>query len=317
MNVLAIDLGGTSSKCAVFSEKKVIRCEFKVTTNKAAILQTIKEEIDQQLEKHQIDWSTISQIGFAIPGFLDEKNGIVALAGNLNWRNFNIKGEAEKIFQKPVHIINDANAAALAEYWDRIYDKKESLVLYTLGTGIGGGIVLNGQLWTGANGFAGELGHGGCFQTLFACTCGLENCIEPVSSATGLTKLINQTADENPGSLLNQLKEKEKHDLKLVDIKPLFDKNDELTIATITRGLIPLAYHIVTMLYILNPQIIILAGGVTNLGVKLKNILQELVKARIGDFMLKTFTIEISNLQDKAGMYGTGYYALSKMDETK
>ncbi|AOX43419.1 glucokinase [Spiroplasma sp. NBRC 100390] len=317
MNVLAIDLGGTSSKCAVFSAKKAILCEFKVATKKGAILQNLKTEIDEQLIKYQIDWTTIGQIGFAIPGFLDEKKGIVVLAGNLNWHYFNIKDEAEKIFQKPVHIINDANAAALAEYWDRIYDKKESLVLYTLGTGIGGGIVLDGKLWTGANGYAGEFGHGGYFQDRFACTCGLPHCIEPVSSATGLTRLINQVADEKSESLLATLKNELQRDLRLVDIKPLFDKNDEITIVTITEGLIPLAYHIVTMLYILNPEVIILAGGVTNLGIKLKQILENLVKARIGDFMLKTFKIEISNLQDKAGMYGTGYYALSKMNEVK
>ncbi|WP_425380147.1 ROK family protein [Spiroplasma endosymbiont of Stenodema calcarata] len=284
---------------------------------KEAILQNLKTELDEQLDKYQIDWSTISQIGFAIPGFLDEKNGIVVLAGNLNWHYFNIKKEAEDIFQKPVHIINDANAAALAEYWDQTYDKKESLLLYTLGTGIGGGIILNGALWTGANGYAGEFGHGGYFQNHFPCTCGLEHCIEPVSSATGLTKLINEVADKQQESSLGNLKAKLQRDLKLVDIKTLFDKNDEITIATITEGLVPLAYHIVTMLYILNPEIIILAGGVTNLGVKLKHILENLVKARIGDFMLKTFKIKISNLQDKAGMYGTGYYALSKIKQVK
>ncbi len=276
-------------------------------------MQNLKTEIDEQLIKYQIDWTTIGQIGFAIPGFLDEKRGIVVLAGNLNWHYFNIKDEAEKIFQKPVHIINDANAAALAEYWDRIYDKKESLLLYTLGTGICGVIVLDGKLWTGANGYAGEFGHGGYFQDHFACTCGLPHCIEPVSSATGLTRLINQVADEKSESLLATLKNELQRDLRLVDIKLLFDKNDEITIVTITEGLIPLAYHIVTMLYI----VIILAGGVTNLGVKLKQILENLVKAQIGDFMLKTFKIEISNLQDKAGMYGTGYYALSKMNEVK
>ena len=124
-------------------------------------------------------------------------------------------------------------------------------------------------------------------------------------------------ADEKSESLLATLKNELQRDLRLVDIKPLFDKNDEITIVTITEGLIPLAYHIVTMLYILNPEVIILAGGVTNLGIKLKQILENLVKARIGDFMLKTFKIEISNLQDKAGMYGTGYYALSKMNEVK
>ncbi len=234
MNVLAIDLGGTSSKCAVFSTKKTILCEFKVATKKEAILENLKTEIDEQLIKYHIDWSTISQIGFAISGFLDEKGGIVVLAGNLNWHYFNIKKEAENLFQRPVHIINDANAAVLAEYWDRIYDKKESLLLYTLGTGIGGGIVLDGRLWTGANGYAGEFGHRGYFQNRFPCTCGLQHCIEPVSSATGLTRLINQVADEKQESLLATLKKNLQCDLKLVDIKPLFDKNDEITIATIT-----------------------------------------------------------------------------------
>lgn len=115
---------GTSSKCAVFSTKKIILCEFKVATKKEAILENLKTEIDEQLIKYHIDWSTISQIGFAIPGFLDEKGGIVVLAGNLNWHYFNIKKEAENLFQRPVHIINDANAAVLAEYWDHIHDKK-------------------------------------------------------------------------------------------------------------------------------------------------------------------------------------------------
>ncbi|AHF57243.1 ROK family protein [Spiroplasma eriocheiris] len=234
---------------------------------------------------------------------------MITLAGNLGWKNFNIRSEAAAIFNKEIYIINDANAAALGEYWCGDHGDKATLALYTLGTGIGGGLILNGNLWTGTTGYAGEFGHGGHFQDKYPCTCGLRHCIEPVSSATGLTKLLNEQANQNPESSLGKLKAKLGHHLKLLNIKELFDQKDPLTITTITEGLIPLANHIAIMLYILNPQAIILAGGVTNLGGNLAEIINELVKERVGDFVLPTFKIEISKLQAKAGMYGTAYYA--------
>ena len=127
-------------------------------------------------------------------------------------------------------------------------------------------------------------------------------------SATGLTKLLNEQANQNPESSLGKLKAKLGHHLKLLDIKELFEQKDLLTTTTISEGLIPLVNHIAILLYILNPQVIILAWGVTNLGGNLAEIINELVKERIGDFILPTFKIEISKLQAKLGMYGTTYY---------
>ncbi|AGM25696.1 glucokinase [Spiroplasma syrphidicola EA-1] len=312
--ILVIDLGGTSAKCAVFADNKEMLLEFKVKTDITNILPNLKTAINEQLTTHQMLWSEIRAIGFALPGFLDDKTGVVTLASNLGWKDFPIRQEAQALFQKQIFIINDANAAALGEFWNNSDQTIHSLALYTLGTGIGGGLILNDQLWTGATGYAGEFGHGGNFQNQFPCSCGLKNCIEPLSSATGLTKLINRKAKTAPNSSLGKLVQHQRHPLGLGDIKPLLENNDQETIAVLEQGLEPLAQHIATLIYVINPALIILAGGVTNLGPELLAIITRLVHRATGEFLWKTFELKISALQDKAGMYGAAYYAFKNLN---
>ncbi|AGM24667.1 ROK family protein [Spiroplasma chrysopicola] len=312
--ILVIDLGGTSAKCAVFADNKAMLLEFKVKTEITNILPNLKAVISEQLTGNGMLWTEISAIGFALPGFLDDKTGVVTLASNLGWKDFPIRQEAEALFQKQIFIINDANAAALGEFWNKTDQTIHSLALYTLGTGIGGGLILNDQLWTGATGYAGEFGHGGNFQNEFPCSCGLEHCIEPLSSATGLTKLINRKARTEPNSSLGKLAHRLRHSLGLGNIKSLLENHDQETIAVLEKGLEPLAQHIATLIYVINPALIILAGGVTNLGPELLTIITNLVHRVTGKFLWKTFDLKISALQDKAGMYGAAYFAFKNLN---
>lgn len=314
MNILAIDLGGTSAKCAVFNEQKEILQEFSIKTDVQNILNNLKKHIDSQLEKSEISWSEIKAIGFACAGFIDTEKGIIKLASNLNWKDFDFKTEAFALFQKPIYLLNDANAAAFGEYWKRNSQGTiDSMVLYTLGTGIGGGIIINGNVVTGNAGFAGEFGHGGNFQTKYECNCGIKNCIEAVSSATGITKLINEFADQNQKSYLWKTKQLNKG-LTIVHLSNLILKhNNADALKLLQTGLEPLVNHMSTIMYAFNPQLIILAGGVTNMGNRLLEIVVDILKTKVVEFLLDTTIIDISVLQSKAGLYGSAYFAFEQL----
>lgn len=314
MYIIAIDLGGTSSKCALYSlEKQKTVCNFKIKTSKTNILQNLKIEIDNVLLNESLTWNDIDLISFAMPGFLEAEKGIVNLAANLNWKNFNIKEESLKIFKKNVIIENDANAAAFGEY---VFLKKEkkintkNLLMYTLGTGVGGGIIINSKLFRGTNGFAGEFGHGGHFQTKYSCNCGLANCMEALSSARGLLKLLL----ENKKILLENKIFKTAEEIKLENLKNVM--GHPVIVDLIKYSLKPLASHMQTLIYSLNPDSVVLSGGLTLLGEEYLKLLISLVFENVPDFVRDSVKIYISELQEKAGMFGTIQLALNTLSNS-
>ncbi|MGL5268847.1 MAG: ROK family protein [Spiroplasma sp.] len=311
-NILVIDLGGSSSKCAIVSSsKKEILLEFSVTTDINNVLQNLKNQIEKILQINNFFWKDISAIGVAVPGFLDIRNGVVRLAGNLNFHDYPIEANMKKLFNKPIVLINDANAAAYGEYF--YYEKKYSnLILYSLGTGVGGSIINDGKLVTGYHSFAGEFGHGGYFQDYKVCNCGLKNCLEVVASASGVNHLIQEFAKKNPNSFISKLSDKPEK-LSTIQLKQLFDSNDksqlieakEILLSTI----IALVQHMSIMIYAFDPEIIILAGGLTMLGQKFLDWIKLELKNYISNFY-HDVKVHFSSVKSKAGLYGIIAYTI-------
>lgn len=288
MNILAIDLGGTSAKIGLYQNNKLTK-NWNVVTNTSDIWGNIKRNL------HGLNLEEVDAIGLSVPGFIDHKNMIVKVAGNLGWKDYDVKKDFEKYFAKPVYVLNDANAAALGEFWQGAGMGCDSIILYTIGTGVGGGIVVNGKLVYGKDGFAGELGHGGNFQNKWECTCGLKHCMEPMSSATGITKLLkeggfNITVKE-AGDLLAEGNKK---------IEKIF-----------REALTPLALHISIMQCALNPNKIIIGGGPSNIGEPLRKVIQELVDENQLGFISQSSSIVLATTKNEAGMLGAAYWAIT------
>ncbi len=287
--IIGIDIGGTTTKIGLLDGEKLIKQYFIDT-----VTETLFEDIFSSFDKNGIDIKTIDAIGCAVPGFLNHKTGVISLSGNLGYKNFHFKEEIKKHTNVPVFVLNDANAAALGEYWVGAGKGSSSIVLYTLGTGVGGGVIINGELIFGSNDFAGELGHGGYFQDERTCGCGLENCLEPMSSAKGITL---------------SLKEETGKDISVKDSKQMLIDGDPQVLKAYKKSLRPLARHISIMQTAINPALIIIGGGPSQHGDVLTDLISELVQETQLDFISTSTRIVVAEKGNDAGIYGAAMWA--------
>ncbi|WP_168380694.1 ROK family protein [Mycoplasma todarodis] len=290
MKILAIDLGGTTAKVALMVKDEITK-RWIVPTDVENIFQNIKDNLEG------LDLSEVDRIGLSMPGFINHETGVVKLSGNLKLKDFDAKGEFKRIFGKEVYVLNDANAAAMGEYWKGAGTDYSSIVFYTIGTGIGGGLIINNKLVYGNNGYAGEFGHAGMMQSKFKCSCGLDNCVEPLSSATGIEKLLSE------------------HYGKKTTIKEMSTKiaeKDPEVIKLMKEALMPLSSHMAIMQTAINPDAIIIGGGPSALGQPLIDIIAENLNTMQLPFIQKSTKLLIASTKNDAGIYGATIWAKNK-----
>lgn len=311
--ILGIDLGGTSVKFAILSEKGEILQKWSIQTNilddGSHIVPDIIESIKHRLELYGMSSEDFLGIGMGSPGAVHRKKGTVYGAYNLNWKGtVAVKEPIEAATGLPFFIDNDANVAALGEKWLGAGADDENVVFVTLGTGVGGGVITNGQLVHGVADSGGELGH----ITVdphhgFDCTCGKKGCLETVASATGVVNLTRKLSEAYAGD--SELK-------KLVDdgapitSKDVFDfakKGDDLAEMVVEEFSFYLGLACSHLGNILNPKFIVIGGGVSNAG----EFLLEKVRHHFSSFTFpnvrETTKIKIAELGNDAGVIGASY----------
>jgi glucokinase len=198
MNVfsIAVDLGGTNLRIAAVSDDgKMLE---KVTTGTEVqrgrdfVIREMCDAIQSLITKHRAS-GNLAGIGIGVPGFIDMDTGTIMRSPNLqDWANFPVRQEIERRLNTKVILENDANAAAMGEKWLGAGRNTDHMIMYTLGTGVGGGIVLNGRLWHGINGMAGELGHFNVEAEGHPCGCGSRGCLEQYASATAIVRMAHE-----------------------------------------------------------------------------------------------------------------------------
>ena len=202
MYILGIDIGGTSIKGGLVNEKGVLSNTFSLPIDKAL---NQDEQINKLIEKIKETYNDeeYSGIGLGIPGSIDSKRGLVSYSNNLKWENLEIvKIFKNKFPKKEIAINNDANVAALGELKFGVAKNEKNIVLITLGTGVGSGIIIDGKIYEGEDGRGAEFGHSLLVMDGIDCTCGRKGCYEMYASATALVKQTKKAIDENPNSLL-------------------------------------------------------------------------------------------------------------------
>ena len=202
--IIGIDLGGTTVKFAVLTSEGEIQQKWSIDTNildeGSHIVPEIIASINHRLDLYGMKAEDFIGIGMGTPGSVDRKKGTVIGAYNLNWKTLQpVKEAIEKGTGIPFAIDNDANVAALGERWKGAGDNNPDVIFITLGTGVGGGIIMEGQLLHGVAGCAGEIGHITVDPEGFECTCGKRGCLETVSSATGVVRVARHLAEEYAG----------------------------------------------------------------------------------------------------------------------
>ncbi|WP_338983896.1 ROK family protein [Spiroplasma endosymbiont of Othius punctulatus] len=308
MKALCIDIGGTSAKCVLFENDEITN-NFEVgTLDRSNVLKNIVDVCVVELNKINVNLTQLDFIGIAVPCLLDMKTGTAILATNLGWNNYPVLEESKKLFNnKNVFVLNDASAATYGEWKIGLSGNTTSMALFSIGTGIGGGLVYNNKLVIGDNsGLASEPGHGGGFQTEFDCPCGLEGCIEPISSATGIERELNKVASKSKGALGELFKKQ--NTLKIIDIVDLFNSNDKEVIGVFNDAIEPLAKSISVTIHSFDIKTIVISGGVSNLGEGLIKILRNQLSRFVLPLFLNTLETEISALTNWVGARGVYEY---------
>jgi len=267
------------------------------------IIETIHENIVQS----SVAPEDIIGIGIGAPGPLDVEKGIINFAPNLpGWRDVPLRKILEDEFNMKVVLENDANAAAWGERCFGVGQGVNNLVCFTLGTGIGGGIIINGKIYHGNNYGAAELGHMTVNKDGPRCNCGNYGCLEAYSSATGIKNRIKNRIKEGIKSKFLNL-DSDDELLESLRLKLIFEtarKGDRLTKDIVEEAISYLGIAIANIANILNPEMVVLVGGITNEGDKLLIPLREEVKKRAFYSNYKSLKIVIGKLGGNAGVLG-------------
>src|SRR5699024_9344558 len=272
--------------------------------------------INHQLDRFQLTAADFLGVGMGSPGTVNRMNGTVSGAYNLNWKTLQpLREQIEAGTGIPFFIDNDANVAALGEQWVGAGNNEPNVVFITLGTGVGGGLISDGNLLHGAIDAAGEIGHVTVEPNGYQCTCGKKGCLEQYASATGIVHLARDLSEEYAGdSELKYLID----DGQDVDAKIIFDlaKNgDDLAEIVVERFAYYLGLALANVANLLNPSTIVLGGGVSKAG----EYLAEKVRKTVTEFSFPTIReitkVKIAELGNDAGVIGAASLVLNEIEE--
>ncbi|KGO28198.1 glucokinase [Oenococcus alcoholitolerans] len=281
--LIGVDLGGTTIKFAILTAEGDIQEKWAIRTNilddGSHIVPDIINSINRRIELLKLDRERIIGIGMGTPGTVDRKNGTVQAAFNLNWRGVqHVRDEIQKGTNLPFTMDNDANSAAIGEQWKGAGENNPNVTFVTLGTGVGGGIIANGQLIRGVYGAGGEFGHVVVEPGGYLCTCGNRGCLEQYCSATGVVHLAHDFADEyeGPSRLKSMLDNGE--DVTSKTVFDLAKEGDFLANEVVNKMAYYLGYAIASLSNILNPAYVVIGGGVSAAGDFLLSKVREIGK---------------------------------------
>ena len=265
---IGIDLGGTNIAAGVVDEGQHIVAEVSLPTGAErpaeAVVADICRAAEKAMEKAGITAAHCASVGIGSPGTCDSANGVVVRAYNLGWFNVPVCSMVTAQLGLPCRLSNDANCAALAETVAGGAVGCRNMILITLGTGVGGGIIIGGKIYDGMRGAGAELGHTLLVLDGEPCTCGRRGCWEAYSSATALIRQARQAAAEHPESLLAGAEE--------ITGKTVFDaadRGDETANAVVDRFCDYLGAGVTNIVNALAPEVILIGGGISRQGERL------------------------------------------------
>jgi glucokinase len=263
--IIGIDIGGTKTSVSLGNAqgKVFIRTVFPTGKAQATFAET-KRLIRTYLAKYDQGLNKTKGIGISCPGPLDLKKGVLLRAPNMpTWHNVAIKRIFSKAFALPVAVDNDANCAALAEKTFGAGSKVKNLFYYTVSTGIGGGLIINGRIHHGASSDAGEIGHSVILPNGPKCNCGKRGCLEALASGTAIARIAREKVTN--GSLILKLAGRKK-DINAIVVAQAARRQDRLALTIYRQAAFYLGLSIANVIQIVNPEMIVIGGGVSKAG---------------------------------------------------
>ncbi|HGC7396453.1 TPA: ROK family glucokinase [Streptococcus agalactiae] len=313
--LLGIDLGGTTIKFGILTLEGEVQEKWAIETNTLEngrhIVSDIVESLKHRLSLYGLTKDDFLGIGMGSPGAVDRTSKTVTGAFNLNWADTQEVGSViEKEVGIPFFIDNDANVAALGERWEGAGANNPDVVFVTLGTGVGGGVIADGNLIHGVAGAGGEIGHMIVDpENGFTCTCGNKGCLETVASATGVVRVARQLAEQYEGSSAIKAAIDNGDTVTSKDIFIAAEDGDKFANSVVERVSRYLGLAAANISNILNPDSVVIGGGVSAAGEFLRSRVEKYFVTFAFPQVKKSTKIKIAELGNDAGIIGAASLA--------
>lgn len=317
--VLAIDLGGTKIMAAIISPRgQVMAKEYHFTLAKegpTAVINRIFSAIDHLLEGRKIALSQLHSISIAAAGAIDVGRGVVTSSPNLTgWHDVPLRDIVNSKYKVKTYLINDASAGALGECEFGAGKKVNNLIYITVGTGIGGGIIINGGLYLGPSGSAGEIGHTTIDVNGPRCSCGNIGCLETLASGTAMAEEAIRRISRGERSALAKMVENKIDNITAELVGMAAQGGDSLALAVISQVGTYLGVGIVNLVNIFNPEMVIVGGGVAQMADLLLEPARQVVEERAFPLLAQAVRIVPTQLGDDAAVIGVAVFAYGQPD---
>jgi len=307
--VIGVDFGGTKILAGVFDAKFECigraRVSTKADRGTDEVIGRIARCVREAVDECDLDLKQIKTIGIGAPGAVDSESGKVIFAPNLGWNDVPLKKELEKLLERPVFLENDCNVCTLGVYEVELKAKPRDVVGIFLGTGIGGGLILEGKLYSGFNRTAGEIGHMVLEVSGPKCGCGNKGCFEALASRTAIFRKIKEAVKEGQKTLLTEMLGPELEDLRSGDLRKAIKRGDKFVEHIVEEAAEYTGIAVSNLINILNPEVVVIGGGLME---QLEDEMLAIIVETAMDYAMPGTTkgIEIiaTRLGDDAGITG-------------
>ncbi|MDQ0060264.1 ROK family protein [Paenibacillus harenae] len=319
--VIGIDLGGTNVKSAIFNTEFQTVHERSDPTEAAKgpghVLNRMKDIVQEMMAFEGIDQTSIKCMGMGIPGLLNPDEGISIFSPNFpDWENIHVVDLMNRYFDFPVFIDNDVRVNMYGEWLFGAGTGYKNLVLITLGTGLGSGIINDGKVLYGTTASAGEIGHMNMYREGRPCRCGSSGCLGRYVSAIGMVRTLTDKLEDGRSSILMQWAGNDRTAITAKMISEAYDLGDSLAIEVMHETGELLGFGLANVINLLNPELIIVGGGMSAAGDRLLHSVRDTVQNHALKLSSRACKIEQAKLGGKAGMIGAAAYANSKIRPT-
>ena len=315
--MLSIDIGGTKIAMAIISEQGEILARQTVPTlaseGPQPVIDRIFSGIDNLSEAGNVRPSQLSAISMATAGVIDIRRNLVTTSPNLpGWENVPLRSIVAEKYRIPVYLLNDADAAALGEHHFRTGRRLNTFIFLTLGTGIGGGIIIDGRLYLGSTGSAAELGHMVIDVNGPPCPCGRHGCLEAMASGTAVAREAKNRIKRGAASALTEMVNGNIEKITGETVHTAADTGDELAREVIDQAAFYLGVGVVNLVNIFNPEMVVIGGSMADMGDLLLQPVRRMVAESAFPIYAQTVQIMPAQLGNDAGLFGAAIFALEQ-----
>ena len=316
--ILGVDLGGTKILTVVTNPQgEILSRDHSVTPaqkGKEAVIQSILESAHRAMRQAGVDISDLIVIGVGAPGLINSEAGILLTSPNLpGWRDVPLRDTIQEKLGKKTFLINDANAAALGEFYFGAARGSRNFIYITISTGIGGGIVIDGKIYSGAIGAAGEVGHMTIDDDGPICNCGNRGCWETLASGTALAREARHRIEEGMRTSILEYAEGDVGKVTARVIQDAAERGDSLAKELIGRTGYYLGVGLANLINIFNPELIVIGGGLSNIGDMLFEPAFKVAGERAYKQAFQAMRFTSAGLGRNSGVLGAAVFALQEM----